>query len=548
MMKPIAGWLSALLVAALLLTPAAMAEAAPEGEVVAVEEAYAPTDDAPEDAPDITPEEDADATPEDIPAEAANIPEEAVVAGEVDAVVCEASDIALDEAVELREEAPEDTSEAAQPVEALPEDLADDAPSEETPVPQTGADEAVAEESPEASAKVMEASGEIPIDEAHFPDAGFRAYLTQGTPLGCVDQDGNGALSEAERNAVLLIQLNGTSLKPGVAQGSGVIEGEDYTPYYLVQSLEGIGFFPNLTALECSGVGLVSLDVSQNKALQTLRCENNNLTALTVGNLPELKTVHCRYNQLTALNLRGCPKVSGVMCYGNRIKKIHVSKNGRFKDTRTRYFIVVNGKRKYTTLKKHPEAYQSVVPVRERGAINCDRKVRIVRADTPFTPTPGYELIAATKDYTKATVLIGTIFQINPGASAGYAFKSSKKKVAAVDKNGIVATTGAGNAKLTFKVGRRKRTLSLTVVDPTMPSNVVLDLAVTYVKKGDVVTLTPAVPEGTDPGGFRWKSSNKKVATVKDGVVSFLKAGRVTITATAVRGGKKDSLTFTVSN
>lgn len=533
MKKPITGWLSALLVAALLLTPAAMAEETLEGETTAtIEESDAP----------------ADAMPVSAPGETFDAPGEAMIPEEVDAVVCEASDIALDEAVEAPEAAPGDASDDARAVEECLGDIADEAPGEGAPAPEPATDEAVVEAPAEASAKHMEAAGEIPIDEAHFPDAGFRAYLTQGTPLGCVDQDGNGALSEAERDAVLLIQLNSASPKPGVAQGAGVIEGEDYAPYYPVQSLEGIQYFPNLTALECSGVGLVSLDVSRNKSLQTVRCEKNNLTALTVGSLPELKTLHCRYNQLTALNLRGCPKVSGVMCYGNRIRKIYVSRNGRFKDTRTRYFIIVNGKQKYTTLKKHPDAYKSVVPMHGRGAINCDKKAKIVRADTPFTPTPGYELIAAAKDYTKVSVLIGTIFQINPGASAGYAFKSSKKKVAAVDRNGIVAATGAGNTRITFKVGRRKRTLSLTVVDPTMPSNVVLDLAVTSVKKGDVITLTPAVPEGTDPGGFRWKSSNKKVAVVKDGVVSFLKAGRVTITATAVRGKKKDSLTFTVSN
>ncbi len=614
MKRHIARWLSALLIAALLLTPAALAEAAPEGaEAVA----GTGTDDAPaegatiddiatvddpigefptnDDIVDNTPTDDdpivdipTDEAPEEAPAEAADAPVEAlpeaadaVISEVVDAVVSEACDIALDAATELPEaepeadpEAPETAPDGQETAEAAPEaapsceaqaeaDIAEAAPAAEAsapedltpvdptpadPAPQAQADDAADAAASEATAMRMEAEGEMPIDEAHFPDAGFRAYLLQGTPLGRVDQDGNGALSEAERNAVQFIQLNSATPKAGVNDTATAIEGEDYTPYFAVQSLEGIQHFPNLTYLQCSGVGLVTLDVSRNASLQNLQCEKNNLTTLTVGNLPGLEIVNCRYNQLTALNLRGCPKVSYVTCYGNNIGSLRVSKNGRYKDTRTRYFIIANGRQKFVALKKHPEAYKAVEPLRTYGEIDCDRRTKVVRADTPFTPIPGYELITAAKDYTKATVLIGTLFQIDPGASAGYSFKSSKKKVAAVDKNGVVAATGAGNTKITFKVGRRKRTLSLTVVDPTFPTNVVLDLAVTTVKRGDIVTLTPAVPEGSDPGGFKWKSSNKRVATVKDGVVTFLRPGKVTITAIAVRGKKKDSLTFTVNS
>lgn len=66
------------------------------------------------------------------------------------------------------------------------------------------------------------------------------------------------------------------------------------------------------------------------------------------------------------------------------------------------------------------------------------------------------------------------------------------------------------------------------------------------VKKGDVVTLTPVIPEGTN-SGFKWKSSNKKVASVSNGVVRFKKAGKVTITCTAVRGKKRAKMKFNVS-
>ena len=68
-----------------------------------------------------------------------------------------------------------------------------------------------------------------------------------------------------------------------------------------------------------------------------------------------------------------------------------------------------------------------------------------------------------------------------------------------------------------------------------------------HVKKGDTLTLTATVPEGANAGGFRWKSSDKKVARVKNGVVTFRKKGKVTITVTTVRGRKKARLKFRVS-
>ena len=62
------------------------------------------------------------------------------------------------------------------------------------------------------------------------------------------------------------------------------------------------------------------------------------------------------------------------------------------------------------------------------------------------------------------------------------------------------------------------------------------------------MTLVPVIPDGTN-STFKWKSSNKKVASVNsDGTVTFKKKGKVTITATAKRGGKKAKIKFTVSN
>lgn len=171
---------------------------------------------------------------------------------------------------------------------------------------------------------------------------------------------------------------------------------------------------------------------------------------------------------------------------------------------------------------------------------------------TPTTPaTPAAPeaptRIAAAKKNGKATVEVGTAYRLDLGGATGARFKSSNNRVATVDQGGVITPRSAGKAKITFKVGKKKRTVALKVVDPTVPGSVAFSPVDRNVKKGDRVALTPVVPEGTNPGGFKWKSSNKKVARVDgNGVVTFLKRGKVTITATAKRGKKKARVRFRV--
>ncbi len=44
---------------------------------------------------------------------------------------------------------------------------------------------------------------DVPIDEAHFPDAKFREYVSTE-----IDKDGNGTLSTAEIDDVTLMEIN----------------------------------------------------------------------------------------------------------------------------------------------------------------------------------------------------------------------------------------------------------------------------------------------------------------------------------------------------
>ena len=199
------------------------------------------------------------------------------------------------------------------------------------------------------------------------------------------------------------------------------------------------------------------------------------------------------------------------------------------------YAIIMNAEGKGELVKKPvPDASPDPVPATPA---------------TPATPTtPAPTQLSVTKKNSTSTAFLGMTYQIVPGTGTGTRFKSSNKKVATVNQTGLVTLHRAGKAKITFKVGKKKRTVTLKVKDPTVPTSVVFTPVEKTVKKGDTITLTPVVPEGTVAGGFKWKSSNKKVARVdQNGKVTFRKRGKVTITATAKRGKKKAKIRFKVS-
>lgn len=154
-------------------------------------------------------------------------------------------------------------------------------------------------------------------------------------------------------------------------------------------------------------------------------------------------------------------------------------------------------------------------------------------------PEPAVLPIAATGNV-KAPAQVGKTYQINTGGKAVKGFKSSNKKVATVNADGVVIPKKPGKVKITFKVGKKKRTVTLTVTDPTIPKRIALTANGPLTgKKGGTVQLIATLPENTT-SAVKWTSSNKKVATVNaSGVVTFKKPGKATITATCKRGGKK---------
>ena len=116
----------------------------------------------------------------------------------------------------------------------------------------------------------------IAIDASNFPDPDFRNYVKAE-----FDKDNNNSLSESERNAATVINVKDK----------------------LMETLEGIEFFPNLKELDCSINQLSRLDVSQNTALEKLDCSTNQLASLNLSKNAKLKYLYCNQNELTSLDV-----------------------------------------------------------------------------------------------------------------------------------------------------------------------------------------------------------------------------------------------------
>lgn len=112
------------------------------------------------------------------------------------------------------------------------------------------------------------------------------------------------------------------------------------------------------------------------------------------------------------------------------------------------------------------------------------------------------------------------------GAKAGVKWSSSNKKVATVNGKGVVKGKKSGTCKVVARFGGKKYACKVTVVNPRLNKKKIT----VYNSRSFRLKVTGG------KGRIRWKSGNKKVATVsKKGTVTAIKGG--TCTVTAVRNG-----------
>lgn len=148
-------------------------------------------------------------------------------------------------------------------------------------------------------------SAQVAINETHFPDSVFRAYVQEN-----FDTDRNGSLSEAECEAVRSIDVSG-----------------EYDSLSSLSDLSGIENFPNLEELACDYTELTSLDVSQSPVLKALFCLSTGITSLDVSRNPALVELDCSNTELTSLDVSQNSALENLYCYNTGITSLDVSQN-----------------------------------------------------------------------------------------------------------------------------------------------------------------------------------------------------------------------------
>ena len=117
-------------------------------------------------------------------------------------------------------------------------------------------------------------------------------------------------------------------------------------------------------------------------------------------------------------------------------------------------------------------------------------------------------------------------------------WKSSDENVVIVDNDGILTSKDTGSATVTVMTKDKKYSSSIVVeVKPILPTEIKLhyDSTDVYCEKGSTI-IAEVSPNNSLDSDVVWSSSNPKIATVKDGVVSCKNLGSVTITATTASG------------
>lgn len=129
------------------------------------------------------------------------------------------------------------------------------------------------------------------------------------------------------------------------------------------------------------------------------------------------------------------------------------------------------------------------------------------------------------------TKLIATITP-STAKNKNIKWTSSNEKVATVTNNGEITAIGAGTATITATTEDRLKTVKATVKVEEV--KIALDKKETNLIVGNKTKLEYTIsPEKVKNKEVTWKSSNIEIATVdKDGVITAIKDGTATITAT----------------
>ncbi len=181
----------------------------------------------------------------------------------------------------------------------------------------------------------------VKFDSSSFPDDVFRSYIEEHFNLR---KDGYLTKDEIALAKQINVSYKDITTMKGIEYMTEVevltCGGNDITSLEIknnkkLQSLDcsqnksmtslKISNCKALESLNCSNCKLSKLDASGCSKLLTLICEYNPMASLTLGNLPVLMGLKCQSCQLSSLNLGGCKALERFDCSNNQLTSLDVS-------------------------------------------------------------------------------------------------------------------------------------------------------------------------------------------------------------------------------
>ena len=160
---------------------------------------------------------------------------------------------------------------------------------------------------------------------------------------------------------------------------------------------------------------------------------------------------------------------------------------------------------------------------------------------------PTYKLMV---DSSK-TVNVGDVFQLVHGSFKALSYSSSDHWMMTDCNNGLITAKRVGETRIRVRfTNGRQAVLTLTIVDNTMPTRVVLKQpASMQLDLSQRLQLEARLYPSTAKSDLIWTSSADGIASVdNNGRVTPRNVGAATITVTTARGGFKDTIRLTITD
>ncbi|AZV57184.1 Ig-like domain-containing protein [Clostridium sp. AWRP] len=203
------------------------------------------------------------------------------------------------------------------------------------------------------------------------------------------------------------------------------------------------------------------------------------------------------------------------------------------------------------------EGTATITATTEDGQKTAACTVTVSGSDTPSVPVTGITLDKTGTVAAGKTLQLNASVQPDNATNKNISWTSDKTDIAAVDKNGVVTGVKEGTATITATTEDGKKTAACTVTvsgsdtppAPVSVTGVTLDKTGTVIV-GKTLQLNASVqPDNATNKNVSWTSDKTDIAAVdKNGVVTGVKEGTATITATTEDGQKTAVCTVTVQS